>query len=588
MENSVVQQIKDRLDIVEVISGYIKLQKAGVNYRAPCPFHSEKTPSFFVSPARQIWHCFGCGKGGDVFGFVKEIEGMEFGDALRVLAQKAGVELKKQDPKLQTERQRLYEISDLATRFFEKQLQESKIGKTVKEYLLKRGISEKSIKEWRIGYAPEAWQTLSDFLVGRGYKREEIIKVGIAIKKSNYDSYDRFRGRIMFPISDTSGQIIGFTGRVFDEGKEKPVQEGGKYVNTPNTLLYDKSRILYGLDKAKVAIRKNDACILVEGQTDVIMAFQAGFENVVATSGTALTSYQLNILKRYSLNILTAFDMDMAGDSATKRGIELAQAQGFSIKVVAMPDGEDPADIISKKPKAFKKLIDQARSILEFYFETTFFRFDEKKPENKSKIAEILLPVIKKIPNKIEQSHWIQKLSGQLEVSEESIREELKKTKKEIAEAVSKEKIAPAPKTRKEMLEEKIISLILKFPAHMSVIKNDYLDCFSDSTKEIIIKLKEQKVDKNMPLEKMLKENFSEKEIDFLNYLYLKADIEIEGDNIKPLEEIDVCLMEIQTLKIKAKLNRLSKQIKQEEELKNFKKANALVEEFNKLSQNLK
>ena len=588
MENSVVQQIKDRLDIVEVISGYIKLQKAGVNYRAPCPFHSEKTPSFFVSPARQIWHCFGCGKGGDVFGFVKEIEGMEFGDALRVLAQKAGVELKKQDPKLQTERQRLYEISDLATRFFEKQLQESKIGKTVKEYLLKRGISEKSIKEWRIGYAPEAWQTLSDFLVGRGYKREEIIKVGIAIKKSNYDSYDRFRGRIMFPISDTSGQIIGFTGRVFDEGKEKPVQEGGKYVNTPNTLLYDKSRILYGLDKAKVAIRKNDACILVEGQTDVIMAFQAGFENVVATSGTALTSYQLNILKRYSLNILTAFDMDMAGDSATKRGIELAQAQGFNIKVVAMPEGEDPADIISKKPKAFKKLIDQARSILEFYFETTFFRFDEKKPENKSKIAEILLPVIKKIPNKIEQSHWIQKLSGQLEVSEESIREELKKTKKEIAEAVSKEKIAPAPKTRKEMLEEKIISLILKFPAHMSVIKNDYLDCFSDSTKEIIIKLKEQKVDKNMPLEKMLKENFSEKEIDFLNYLYLKADIEIEGDNIKPLEEIDVCLMEIQTLKIKAKLNRLSKQIKQEEELKNFKKANALVEEFNKLSQNLK
>ncbi|PJA02254.1 hypothetical protein COX73_01725, partial [bacterium (Candidatus Gribaldobacteria) CG_4_10_14_0_2_um_filter_36_18] len=284
MLGSPIEEIKSKLDIVELIGSYIKLQKTGINYRALCPFHSEKKPSFFVSPSRQIFKCFGCGKFGDVFKFVMEIEGLEFGDALRVLAKRTGVELRKQDPKLKTERKRLYDIMELACRFFERQLKESKTGLEVKKYLLERGINEESIKKWRLGYAPNTWQSLSDFLVSKGYEREEVVRAGLAIKKeqdfsanqreSASTSYDRFRGRIIFPVFDLNSQVIGFGGRIFSinqrsypcppealpsgDGRRAPESASteAKYINTPNTLLYNKSWVLYGLNFAKVEVRR--------------------------------------------------------------------------------------------------------------------------------------------------------------------------------------------------------------------------------------------------------------------------------------------------------------------------------------------
>ena len=575
MISSPIDEIKSRLDIVEVIGSYIKLHKAGANYRALCPFHSEKKPSFFVSPARQIWHCFGCGKGSDIFGFVKEIEGVEFGDALRILAQRAGVELKPIRPELKTERNRLYEICELATRFFEKQLEESSTGKEAKKYLLSRNISEESIKKWRLGYAPDVWQGLSDFLTSRSYKKEEVEKAGLGISSDQGSFYDRFRGRIIFPIFDLNSQVVGFGGRIF---KEKDKTEIAKYVNTPNTLLYDKSRILYGLDKAKVEIRKKDSCILVEGYTDVIMTHQAGTQNVVATSGTALTPEQLKILRRYSNNLILGFDMDVAGDTATKRGIDLAQNQGFDIRVIRLPEGKDAADVISLNPKEWEKAIENAKLILDFYFESAFSGRDPKTPEGKKEVSKILLPVLKRIPNQIEKSFWIQRLAKDLGVREEDLREELKKVKLEenLYGLEPEEIISLPPKSRKELLGERLLTLILKTGnKNLNLIDEKENSYFSQKTQEILMNLKK---DKNFPTEKLSPET-----IDYFNYLALKAEIEeIEEKDIEP--EIKYCLKEIQHLGVKNKLDQISQEIKKAEEEKDSKKIEKLTQEFNEFA----
>jgi len=562
-----IDEIKERLDIVEVIGSYIKLQKTGANYRAVCPFHSEKKPSFFISPARQIWHCFGCQKGGDVFGFVKEIEGVEFGDALRILARKAGVELKRQTPemaKMQTERQKLYEICELATKFFEKQLNESKSGEPAKKYLLERGIKEESIKKWRLGYAPDVWQSLSDFLESRNYKKQEIERAGLALTSEKGSFYDRFRGRIIFPIFDLNSQVVGYGGRVF---KEKDKAEVAKYVNTPNTLLYDKSRILYGLDKAKVEIRKKDSCVLVEGYTDVIMANQAGTLNVVATSGTALTPFQLKILKRYTENLILGFDMDIAGDSATKRGIDLAQVLGFNIKVLRLPEGKDAAEIIFKNSKEWEEALSSPKSIMDFYFESAFKGRDEKSPEGKKEISKILLPIIKRIPNKIVQSHWTGELARKLDVKEENIEEEMKKVKIEGLSDVfglePEEMINLPPRSRRDLLEESLLVLILKSPSSFEFIDKKAISCFSPVTREILEKLEKKETPDS----------------EFFNYLCLRAEVEeIEEKDIVP--EIKNCLKEFQCLEIKNKMNGISKEIKKAEDEKDSKKAEELTKSF--------
>ncbi len=563
MFSSPIDEIKNRLDIVELVGSYVKLQKAGANWRALCPFHSEKSPSFFVSPSRQIWHCFGCSSGGNAFAFVMKVENVEFGDALRILAQKAGVELKKESKELRTKRQRLYEICELAARFFEKQLEESKIGKSVKEYLWQRGISKESIKKWRIGYSPDRWQGLSDFLVGKGYKREEVLSTGLSAKNEQGSFYDRFRGRIIFPVFDLNSQVIGFGGRVFGE---KSKEEIAKYVNTPNTLLYDKSRVLYGLHAAKMDIRKKQQCILVEGYTDAILVSQSGFQNVVATSGTALTPYQLRILKRYSENILTAFDMDLAGDSATKRGLTLAQAMGFNIKVVLLPVGSDPADVASKNPSVLTELIGKARSILDFYFETTFAEKDSKAPEGKKEIAKILLPVIKRIPNNIERAFWVQELARGLKVKEEDVVEELKKIRPEeiyVAQAEPQvSNVGGMPRPRRELLEEWLLALTLKFP--------NYVSSVGDKGQTILADLKNKAANNET----------------FFNYILLKAEVE-EIEEKEVLGEIQFCLQEIQSLEIKSRLEQISQEIKKAEREQNFQKVEELTRNFNRLTKEI-
>jgi len=591
--DSPINEIKERLDIVDVISSYIKLEKTGANYRALCPFHSEKKPSLFVSPTRQIWKCFGCGASGDIFAFVKQIEGVEFGDSLRILAKRAGVELRRQSPQAETVRKRFYELCELATKFFEKQLHEGQIGKKAKDYLLKRDITEESIKEWRIGFAPETWNSLLDFLKAKGFSVGEIERAGLVLTSDKGKTYDRFRGRIIFPIFDLNSQTIGFGGRAFTQYRGKGEEITAKYLNIPNTLLYNKSKVLYGLNRAKVPIRKEDACVLVEGYTDVIMSHQAGVENVVATSGTALTNDQLVLLKRYSKNLITAFDMDIAGDSATKRGIDLAQAQGFDIKVVHLAKGKDPADVASGKAGDWKKAVKDAKSIIDFYFENAFSMFNSKIAEGKRKISQTLLPVIKRIQNKIEQSAWLKELAMKLEVSEESVEQEFKRyssvktVQTGLAEQTTEQSFVPkSPKTRRKVIEEKIISLILNEPKGLKMIKGDCLNLFSTDTREII------KIFQDNP--KDLSKDFGNLELskekqEFLNFLALKAEVEIEesDEEINIEDEILICLQGLRYLTIKGKLAGLSQKIKQAQRQGLKEEIEGLSKEFNQLTEEL-
>ncbi|MCD6550037.1 DNA primase [bacterium] len=594
MSDPVIEEIKSRLDIVEVISGYIKLQKCGVNYRARCPFHSEKKASFFVSPRLQIFKCFGCGVSGDLFKFIMMIEGIEFGDALKLLAQKAGVTLKPFKPELKTERQRLLEICELSCRFFKKQLRASKTGQAVRQYLHSRKINDDSIEKWRLGYAPDQPRALTDFLLSNGYKIEEIKKAGL-VTQSETGYFDRFRSRVIFPIFDMHSQVIGFGGRIFGARAEKEI---AKYINTPATLLYDKSKVLYGLDKAKVGVRRQNFCILVEGYTDCIMAHQAGFENTVAVSGTALTAWHLKIIKRYTDNLVTAFDMDLAGNSATKRGIDLAQSLDFNIKVITMPKDKDPADVIAHNSALWERLVKEAKSILDFYFESTFLKFDRNTAEGKREISKVLLPVIKRIPNKIVQSHWVQKLAQELKVETKDIEEEMEKVKldsfdrEESSNNGDENQInSDSQKDRKERLEERMISLILQKPQLHKIIKEQDLAFFNNKTAEIISKIKElfkEEKDFDHIQEKitLLQNDIPSKDFEYIASLVLQSEIREEG-KIDFAKEALFCLKEIRKSSIREKLSEVAHQIKIAEQEKDHQRIEELMKQFNQFAQKL-
>jgi len=591
MFDSPVDEIKNRLDIVDVISGYIKLKKAGRDYKAVCPFHSEKTPSFFVSPSKQIWHCFGCNLGGDMFSFVMQIEGVEFADALRILAKKAGVELTRQDPKLKSQRSKLLEICQEAAEFFEENL---KKNKAVQEYLKKRGVLSESIKEFQIGYALDSWDALYSHLTDLGYKAEDIEKAGLIIQRTenreprtNRNYYDRFRSRIMFPICDISGQIVGFTGRIFS-GDESTA----KYVNSPETLIFNKSQILYALDKAKVDIRKEDKCILVEGQMDVIMSHQVGNKNAVATSGTALTENHLKIIKRYTENLFLAFDTDTAGEEATKKGIGLAQKLEFNIKVIVIPEGKDPADIIKKDVKKWEKAINEAKPIMEFYFDNSFSKFNSDKIEERRKIAQQLLPSIKRIANEIERSYWLQQLAAKLNIDEKLLTEALAKVK--IAGEDSyfsqenqsfKNKIE-LNRLRLQNQEENLLGLVLGYPEHLNyLIDNVNLNYFTNEiTKKIFQSLKKQKSSDKINIEKIKKEALPNQPY-YIDHIIFQIE-NYDWDDKEVLKEIKFYINNIKSRCLKKVLSEKSLAIKKAEREGNTKEVERLKNEFNNLLKN--
>ena len=552
-----------------------------------------------VSQDKQIWHCFGCGEGGDIFAFVMKMEGMEFPDALRLLAGKAGVELRRRDPELQTKTGKALEILELATKYFQKVLLESKSAESVRSYLTKREVSDLSRDEFKLGYAVEAWDALQNFLKKKGYSDEDILNAGLIIRRTIESGssaasgfYDRFRDRLMFPIMDAHGRPIGFGGRTL-----KTDDEVAKYINTPQTLVYDKSRVLYGMDKAKTAIRKAGYAIVVEGYMDVMASHQAGITNVVSSSGTALTEGQLGILKRYCTKLILAFDMDLAGDSATKRGIDSAIAMGFEVKIAMMPKGEDPDELIKKSADGWKQVLKSAKSIMDYYFSTTLHGLDLKKVEDKKKASRGLLPVIKKIPDKVEQTHYLQELARLLKVKEEVLIDALGSVKVERVRTSGKEKLPKAPKvvqSEQNLVSERILGLLLKYPEASGVTVEELEEVyFSPATRELYIAYKDYYNDKgNEEFDfKKFREKLNNKNKDLAEdsarlTLAIEKDFEdFTGDVLKEVsQEIEVLKKRLGAIYLKAELSKIEEKIRQAEDSDNKDDLEKLTSLFNKLS----
>jgi DNA primase len=416
---SSVEQIKERLNIEEVVGSYIKLERAGNSLKARCPFHNEKTPSFFVSTDRGSYYCFGCGAKGDIFTFVQEFEGIDFLGALKILADKAGVTLDKFSSNTTDKKERLYQVLEVATHFLQKNLESEELAIN---YLKKRGLTDKTIQTWKIGFVRDEWRSISDYLKSKKFTDDEIERAGIT-KTEGKSTYDRFRGRIMFPIFDSAGRVIAFSGRILhDDGKS------AKYLNSPQTELFDKSKVLYGYDKAKQSIRKFDFSILVEGQMDLLMAHQAGFTNTVASSGTALTSEHLSILKRISNKIIMSFDSDNAGAKAAERGWALALSCGMDVKIAEIPRGFDPADLILKDPAKFKETIKNSIFLIDFLLNRVKSEISDKKKLWET-IKTRVLPYIYLLDGNTERSNYVKKIAEMIDIKEDFIWDDLKKVK---------------------------------------------------------------------------------------------------------------------------------------------------------------
>ena len=606
MLDSPIEEIKSKIDIAELLGEYIQLKPAGSNYKALCPFHREKTPSFMVSGERQIWKCFGCGEGGDIFAFVMKMEGLEFPEALRLLAGKAGVVLKQQNPQVSSQKNKLLEILDLATKYYHRVLLDSSQAKQAKDYLIKeRSLDEETLENFYLGFAIESWDSIINFLKKKGYSEEEIFLAGLSVKKEKgVGYYDRFRGRIMFPIHDIHGQPVGFTGRILDAKDET-----AKYVNTPQTLVYDKSNVLYGLDKAKIEIKKQKYVILVEGNMDVVALHQAGIKNVVAVSGTSLTSGQIQILKRYSPNIIIAFDADVAGQGAAFRGIELALTQGLNIKIIELPKDEqgkplykDPDECVKKDKQAFLKALKEAHSILDYYFSTVLGQADLAKVEEKKRVAKTLTEIIAKVFDPVEKAHYLKKLAQSLDTPEEILRKMVANiSQKKTTNKPEEESASPVEtKERSVILAERLLGFMIKYPYLVQDIFDKLpLEIIQDKDlaylyKELIIyytKTIGRAQGSSPTLDyKDFKEGLALEKKEKLDQLMLSVEKDFDPEELNEDVVRKEIVQAIKTLKvdfINKSLKEITQSMKGAEERKDEAEVKKLAEEFNLLTEEL-
>ena len=580
MENQ-IEEIKRKIDIVEFIGSFITLKKAGRNFKAVCPFHQEKSPSFVVSPDRGIWHCFGaCGEGGDAIKFLMKWENITFIEALKELAKKTGVTLKLNkisfEDKIWQKKERFIGMNQLASEFFHYILNKTDFGKKASEYLKTRLLNQPIIDKFELGYSPSSWDSLKLFLKKKKYEEEEMMENGLLVRSERGSYYDRFRGRVMFPLKDSRNNVLGFSGRILD-GSEKEA----KYVNTPETPIYHKRECLFGINLAIEEIKKQKNVFIVEGELDMITPYQHGYSNFVAVKGTALTNEQLKLLKRYTDKITLMMDADVAGIESIKRGIDEAEKFDFEIRVVVIDFAKDPDEALIKDPDKFKKIISKPIPIYDFLIETAQKKYPEDSAFAKKKIGEEVIPMIEKIINPIVRTFYIKKLAGILEVSENTVENlviQLKRKKNQLS--LNKIKYnKPVEDSRELTIDKYVLSVVFQsedpnkiYHNVFEVLKPEY---FLHPSFEKICRLFFEEIKKNGEVSI---NNFGKKLPDELRPIFDEIFLFASTDHNLSNESLDRLINEIKKYSFKREIKRI---LSEEESLENKK-------QLKKISENLK
>lgn len=594
-----VEEVKSKVDIVEVISSYVPLKKMGRNLGGLCPFHSERTPSFMVSPERQSFKCFGCGEGGDVFTFLEKVEGWEFREVLEELAKRAGVKLVNQGLSRGSKvREKLININNLTAKFYSHILNNHKLGEIARKYLLGRGVGEDLWKKFDLGYSPEGWENTFNFLTKRGFDASDIALSGLVIGreggrvgKSSF--YDRFRGRVMFPIKDSRGTVLGFSGRLLKE-KEAPLRPGfagqAKYINSPETPIFTKGSMLFGLDVARNVIRDKGEVLLVEGEFDVISAHKAGLANVVASKGTALTEKQVATISRLCENVALCFDMDLAGDAAARRGIELLDMAGLNIKVVRLPGVKDPDEFAQKDPRGFVSAVEKSQNVYDYLIESAISRHGATTAEGKKKVGREILPVLSKISDDLVRAHFITKFAKLLDLEVGFVNDAVEKKSNivgppTVGGEISIETVKSQPESN--VLEDYFLALFLAGgPIYHKVLdkleptdfENEEARAFWKDARDII---SDSKFVKTGDFLKRIPEKFA-KFVDHLYFINISPSV-LEKEQWA--QEILKVAARIKKKSLKAQVEEVSSQLKEAQRLSEQGKIKSLVLKFDRISQ---
>lgn len=550
-------QIKQKIDIVTLISEYVPLKKTGANFKGLCPFHAEKTGSFIVSPERQIWHCFGgCQDGGDIFKFLMRIENMDFLEALKILAKRAGVKLESHQSGATSDlKDRIFSANFLASEYYNYILVSHPLGKKARGYLADRKITDNSIKLFRIGYAPNSWDSLLKFLTKKGYSFAEMEAAGLVSKSGIGKYFDRFRGRVIFTLCDQRGNVVGFAGRLLDADVKE-----AKYINTSETIIYTKGNVLYGLNITHDEIKKEGFAIAVEGEIDAIQSYQAGVRNVVAIKGSALTTGHVNLLKRYTEKIYLSLDADFAGDAAAHRGIEIADQAGLDIKVVTFKDGKDPDELIKKDPALWREAIAMAKPFYDYVIDSALEKYDQKSAEGSKKIVSDVAKFLEPIDNLVVKNHYLKKLAEKLGLPQNILESQLAKEFKKSF--ITRPALATSPqplatlKSRSELLEEYLLSLLLQVKK-----PSDYLLLIANrlSSEDFTF----PPLGKIYTLMPCAFDKFPPELMDTVDRLYLQENKIDLTDDPDILKEIYQTVWEIKELTLRDKLKKIAIDLKQ-------------------------